>query len=121
MKKWTLALIAVLGLQLALVDTATAYEFQGNYDVNVAETDSANELNDLYYEDYATDDNAEITPRVEFGLIYVCTAQGRYGRTYRAKANSRRMAERRALRRCYDSGARRCHIVKCKRQVDVDL
>lgn len=117
MKKLTIALLAVCSMQFGLMKEATASE---NYAAQGYEFD----LNDEWI-DFETFDldaiDAEIESRVDIDLTYVCTVRNHRGRTFRARGDSKSEARRRALRRCYNSGSRRCHIVSCKRKVDVDF
>lgn len=108
MKKWTIALLAACSLQFAFANEAAASDVYLNDEWNLQAAD--------WDADYD-----QITPRVDIGFEYVCTAQDRRGRTFRARGDSKSTARRRALRRCYEYGSRRCHIVSCKRKLDVDL
>src|SRR5690606_35317036 len=99
------ALLAVCSMQFGLMKEAAANEtyFAEGYEF---------ELNDEWnLEDFDMEaDYAAISPQIEFGFKYTCTARDRRGRTYRARGSSKAEARRRALRRCYEYGSRRCHI-----------
>jgi len=116
MKKWTIALLAVCSMQFGFAKEAAANDayLADGYEFELHDEWTWEAL------DWETD-YAEVTPRVDIGFEYVCTARDRRGRTFRARGDSKAEARRRALRRCYNFGSRRCHIVSCKRRLDVDL